>query len=178
VIDEDCVIGFLDELSPQSTANTVRLWSFNKSAIIKNTTKFRANSFGFYALNGKLIIEFKERSTKENVCDFLSSIKKSNEGKRFLIILDNFRSHKAKDTVNFSLKNNIDLVYLPPYSPDLNPIEFIWKSVKRMISCNFVHDIDCLKNMIAFEFMKCSLKLSFAKRWIEKFMSDKLEMFS
>ncbi|MBP1910274.1 hypothetical protein J2746_002756, partial [Methanolobus bombayensis] len=28
------------------------------------------------------------------------------------------------------------------------------------------------------EFMKCSLKLSFAKRWIEKFMSDKLEMFS
>jgi putative transposase len=26
----------------------------------------------------------------------------------------------------------VHIVYLPPYSPDLNPIEFIWKSVKRV----------------------------------------------
>jgi hypothetical protein len=130
VINEDYVIGFLDESSPQTTANTVQLWSFNKPTIIKNTTKLRANSFGFYALNGNSVIEFKERSTKENVCDFLLSIRKSNPWRRIVIILDNFRSHRAKDTVNLSLENNIDLVYLPPYSPDLNPIEFIWKSVK------------------------------------------------
>jgi transposase len=29
---------------------------------------------------------------------------------------------------------NMNLVYLPPYSPDLNPIEYIWKSVKRVLS--------------------------------------------
>jgi len=31
-------------------------------------------------------------------------------------------------------KMNIVLVYLPPYSPDLNPIEFVWKGVKRIVS--------------------------------------------
>ena len=34
------------------------------------------------------------------------------------------------------------LVYLPPYSPDLNPIEFIWKSIKRTISIAFVENVN------------------------------------
>lgn len=143
----------MDESSPQTTANTVRLWSFSKPVMIKNMTKIRANSFGFYALNGNSVIDFKEHSTKEDVCDFLSTIKNSNMSKRIIVILDNFRSHRAKDTSNFALKHNIDLVYLPPYSPDLNPIEFIWKSIKRVISCNFIMDINHMKNMIAEAFI-------------------------
>jgi hypothetical protein len=51
-MNNDTVIGFLDESSPQTTANTVRLWSFTKPVMFKNTTKLRANSFGLYALNG------------------------------------------------------------------------------------------------------------------------------
>ena len=50
---ENCIIGFLDETSPQLNANTQRLWSFNnKPSVKKNTTKMRANTFGFYAING------------------------------------------------------------------------------------------------------------------------------
>ncbi|WP_094227783.1 transposase [Methanolobus psychrotolerans] len=112
------------------------------------------------------------------MCSFLSTIKNSNMGKRIVIILDNFRSHRAKDTVDFSLENNIELVYLPPYSPDLNPIEFIWKSVKRIISCNFVKDLDCMKKLIAETFISCSSNLSFARKWIEKFLDNKLEKLS
>lgn len=154
------------------------MWSFDKPVIIKNTSKLRANFFGFYALNGNSVIDFKERSTKEHVCDFLSTIKNSNNGKRIVIVLDNFRSHKAKDTLKFAMENNIELVYLPPYSPDLNPIEFIWKNVKRVISCNFVHDVEHMKDMIAAEFMKCSSEISFAKKWIQKFLGDKLQKLS
>ena len=174
MIDNDCIIGFFDESSPQTTSNTVRLWSFNKPVMIKNTTKLRANSFGFYALNGKSVIDFKERSTKEDVCSFLSTIKNCNPGKRIVIILDNFRSHRAKDTLKFAAENNLELVYLPPYSPDLNPIEFIWKSVKRVVSCNFIHDIGHMKSIIAETFIKCSEKLSYAKNWIEKFLHNML----
>ncbi len=171
-MNNDTVIGFLDESSPQTTANTVRLWSFSKPVIFKNTTKLRANSFGFYALNGNSVIDFKERSTKEDVCEFLSTIKNSNLGKKIIIVLDNFRSHRAKDTLNFASANDIELVYLPAYSPDLNPIEFIWKSIKRVISCNFVKDINHMKNMIAEAFMVYSSKLSFAKSWMEKFLKN------
>ncbi|MEM3812165.1 MAG: hypothetical protein QXX98_04245 [Thermoplasmata archaeon] len=51
------IIGFLDESSLETTSNSQRLWSFNKPVIIKNTSKYRANSFSFYSYNGKSVIE-------------------------------------------------------------------------------------------------------------------------
>ena len=57
-IDQNTVIGFLDETSPQTTANTQRLWSYGKPTICKNTAKIRANTFGFYALNGNSTIDY------------------------------------------------------------------------------------------------------------------------
>ena len=55
---EESIIGFLDESAPQTTANTVRLWSFSKPEIIKDTSKYRANTFGFYAINGNSLVNF------------------------------------------------------------------------------------------------------------------------
>jgi hypothetical protein len=69
-IDDNTIVGFLDESSPQTTANTQRLLSFLKPKICKNTTKYKANAFGFYALNGASVIDFKEHSKKEDICDF------------------------------------------------------------------------------------------------------------
>ena len=63
------IIGFLDETSPQTIANTQRFWSFGHPTLIKNTTKFRANTFGFYPLNGCPVLEFHEHSKQEDVCD-------------------------------------------------------------------------------------------------------------
>lgn len=75
---------------------------------------------------------------------------------KIVIILDNSRLHREKDTVNYALANDIELVYLPPYSPDLNPIKFIWKSVKRVISCNFVEDLPPMKNLMTEAFISYS----------------------
>ena len=65
-IDPDTVIGFLDETAPQTTANTQRLWAFGKPTICKNTSKLRANTFGFYALNRNLLIS--NQIQKKNLC--------------------------------------------------------------------------------------------------------------
>ena len=62
------------------------------------------------------------------------------------------------------------LAYLPPYSPDLNPIEFIWKSIKRVISIVFVENVEALRKIIERAFYKLAESLSFAKSWIEKFI--------
>ena len=42
-----------------------------------------------------------------------------------MVILDNFRSHHSKLATETAKKLKIDLVFLPPYSPDLNPIKYI-----------------------------------------------------
>ena len=166
------VIGFLDETSLQTIANTQRFWSFGHPTLVKNTTKFRANTFGFYSINGCSVLEFHEHSKKEDVCEFLQSIRRKNPGADLVIILDNFRSHHANKTKEFAEQNGITLVFLPPYSPDLNPIEFIWKSIRRIISRTFIRDLDHLKEIILDAFKKYGSSLSFAKAWIIRFLGN------
>jgi hypothetical protein len=48
------------------------------------------------------------------------------EGKRLILVLDNARWHKAKG-LNW---HHIEPMYLPPYSPDFNPIERFWLRLK------------------------------------------------
>ena len=119
------------------------------------------------------MLEFHEHSKKEDVCAFLQSIRKMNPDVDLVIILDNFRSHHAIKIREYAEENRIDLVFLPLYSPDLNPIEYIWKSIKRIISRTFIRDLDHLKQIILDAFKKCGRSLSFAKAWIAKFLGSK-----
>jgi len=64
------IVGFLDECSPQTGANTVRRWAFEKPMVVKDTTKYKANTFGFYALGGVSVVDFLENSKKENFAVF------------------------------------------------------------------------------------------------------------
>ena len=79
------IIGFFDESAPQTTANTARLWSFRKPVIRKNTTKFMANTFGFYVFNGKGTVNTYTNSKQESVMDFLREIRYNNPFNHILI---------------------------------------------------------------------------------------------
>jgi transposase len=163
------VIGFLDECSPQSCANTERVWNFGKAISIKDTTPYRANTFGFYAPNGISTAEFLENSKKENVCSFLENIRKSNPRAKILLILDNFRSHKANATREKAEELGISLMFLPPYSPDLNPIEQLWRCLKRELSTAIFRSRDEFLTVIMASFKRLSTRTSFAINWFQKF---------
>ena len=132
------IIGFFDEPALQSTANTARLWPFRKPVIRKNTTKFRANTFGFYAFNGKGTVNTYTNSKQESVMDFLRKIRYNNPFNYILMILDNFSAHRTENVAITAEILNIELVFLPPYSTQLNPIELIWKSIKKVVSRTFM----------------------------------------
>jgi transposase len=132
----------------------------------------KANTFGFYPLNGRSIVDFKDHSKKKDMCEFLHSIRENNPDGEITLILDNFSSHHAAITKETASDLSIRLVFLPPYSPDLNPIEFIWKSIKRVISREFSRNTNHLKDLIKRSFEALFSKLSFARRWIEKFLGS------
>jgi len=165
----------MDETSPQTTANTQRLWSFTKPSIIKNTTQMRANTFGFYPINGNSVVDFKDHSKKEDVCEFLELIRSKNPIKCIVVILDNFRSHWANKTREKAKELGIILAFLPPYSPDLNPIEFIWKSIKREVSAIFIESVEYLKTIIREAFIRLSSSLSYAEKWMNYFLDEKIK---
>ena len=71
----------------------------------------------------------------------------------------------------FAEDHNITLVFLPPYSPDLNPIEQIWRAIKREISKIFVQDLSHLMAIIEEEFFDRVLRKSYIFGWAKKFLS-------
>jgi transposase len=166
----DVIVGFLDETSPQTRDNKQRVWSFSKPRKSKNTTQYRANTFGFYPLNGREVVDFKERSKAKHVCEFLKLIRLRNPTKHIIVILDNARSHVARETRAVARSLNMTLVFLPPYSPDLNPIEYIWKSVKKRVSQILnVRSEWSFKEAIRTTFHRLAKQLSFCQYWIRIF---------
>jgi putative transposase len=137
--------------------------------MFKNTDHIKANAFAFYSINGNNLIDFKESSKTESICEFLEKIVENNKKKIIILVLDNSKAHKADKTKTKAKELGIKLVFLPPYSPDLNPVEFIWKTVKREVSARFIRSKEHLRNIIKNEFMRIEGSLSFAKKWIEKF---------
>ena len=53
--------------------------------------------------------------------------------KGITIVIDNASFHKSLKAKNLIKNAGCDLIYLPPYSPDLNPIEHYWHKIKTMI---------------------------------------------
>ena len=67
---------------------------------------------------------------------FLPSVKKLKRhypNRAINLVVDNVRYHKSELTELILKKNNITLIFQPPYSPDLNPIEPSWTHTKNDI---------------------------------------------
>jgi len=57
---------------------------------------------------------------------------------KLVIVLDNVRAHHSKELEPFLNDNadRLELVFLPPYSPDLNPVEWFWKLLRKSVTHN------------------------------------------
>lgn len=169
-------LGFLDEASPQLTANTVRVWHFGHGDIHKNTAKLKANAIGFYAVVGHSVNGFLEDSSQASIADFFQQVRAANlDYAVVVLVLDNFSSHHSQQVEAAAEDNDILLVYLPPYSPDLNPVEYIWKSIKRAISINCINTVADLRRIITTTWEASAHRHSFAKYWINQFVPHIVE---
>ena len=148
------------------------MWSFRKPVIIKNTTEFRANTFGFYAFNGYGVVNMYPNSKQASVMDFFHEIRYMNPFNHIIIILDNFSSHRTENVAITAEIMDIELIFLPPYSPQLNPIEEIWKSIKRVISMTFVKDQDMMIETVKSNFIGLSKRKTFCQEWIKTFVGQ------
>ena len=104
-----------------------------------NTGRRRVNIIG--ALNAlkpevtSIITE--ENCNKELVCSFLKELKAENKmADKIYLVMDNARYNRAYDVQDLALELNIELLYLPPYSPNLNIIERLWKFFKKKVMRN------------------------------------------
>jgi transposase len=169
VISDQLIVGFLDQASSQTKTNP-RLWSFRKPVLVKNMNVSRVNIYGFYTTNGNSVVDFKEDGKTDNVCQFLETIREENPYKKILVILDNYRPHTTDKTLEKAAELGMILVNLPPYCPDLNPIEQLWRVLKRILSLLFNLTTDEVKRTIREIYRVLSVRTSFAEKWIDTYI--------
>lgn len=78
-----------------------------------------------------------EKMNTENMALFLAQVSKAHRDEFIIMVLDGASSHKSKE---LKLPKNVSLVPLPPYSPELNPAEQIWNTLRRDYFANRVFD--------------------------------------
>src|SRR6266536_825964 len=103
-----------------------------------NSGRNRLNVLGTYSPDDHTLISIEgtESCDAEFVCRLLRKLRKANPGKRLLVVLDNARYQRARSVRALAQRLRIRLLFLPPYSPNLNLIERFWKFLRKQVLRN------------------------------------------
>jgi len=83
-----------------------------------------------------LVTNISEKGNTITFFTFLLIVVKAFVGKKVYMVLDNVSFHKAirLQPILKRYEHRIELIFLPPYSPDLNPIERVWRLVSFAVT--------------------------------------------
>ena len=139
-------IFFLDEAGFRSDPNLGRTYGLKGKTPVVPTSGQRQSINALSAVNAKGAFWYKTYTGKFNAALFVQFLKDFMKGRRkgVFLIVDGHPSHKAKKVRDYiqSLKGRLELYFLPPYAPDLNPDEFVWSYMKT----NGLHKKPLMKN--------------------------------
>ena len=83
-----------------------------------------------------------------------------------VLVLDNARSHHGGRIAEIVEAAGCSLLYLPPYSPDFNPIELAWAWIKRLV--RQIGPRDVASRLAAIQSAVASLPSRFGESWFRK----------
>ena len=103
-----------------------------------NSGRERVNINGAIEINTLSVVS---RSCKkvngQSMSDLLRAVRRKHPKERNLyMVMDNAGYNKSYQVQNLAEKLGIKIMYLPPYSPNLNPIERLWKFMKKKVMAN------------------------------------------
>jgi transposase len=86
-------------------------------------------------------------------------------GKNDIVIMDNLSSHKGNEIRKAIESTGATLMFLPPYSPDYNPIEMMWSKIKTILRKTKARTSTALNEAISSAF--ASVSVSDILSWFE-----------
>lgn len=94
---------------------------------------------GYSPISGRQVsIRTEGTVNAETVCQFIDAIEAAfPEAERITVYVDNARYFHARLVKAYLIGKRVRLVYLPPYSPNLNVIERLWKFCKKKVLATF-----------------------------------------
>ena len=132
---EGATIYFADEAQVRSDYHSGTTWAPKGQTPVVSSTgaRFSVNLISAISAQGALRFMFAPgRMTAAMFIEFLKRLLKDNDRPIFVIV-DGHSVHRAVKVKRFvaSKKGRIQLFFLPPYSPELNPDELVWNHLKQ-----------------------------------------------
>jgi len=166
---ENAEIWFQDESGLRSDHHSGKTWGLKGTRPVVTSTgsRFRINLVSAVNSYGELrFMVTAKNGTTELFIEFLRRLLVGQK-KKIILIVDGHPMHRSKKTKAFieKHKEKIELVFLPPYSPKLNPDEWVWSHVKREIGKRSISTKDDLTKFAR----SCLMKLQRAKDKVASF---------
>lgn len=143
-LPQDETICFIDGVHP--THNVQPAYGWIKKGVRKeipaNTGRSRLNLSGSIdIMTHNVVIQEDKTLDAQSTIRFFKKIEKVYQNKRKIhIFCDNARYYRNKVVTDYLATSKICLHFLPPYSPNLNPIERLWKWMKERIIYNSYYE--------------------------------------
>jgi transposase len=121
----------------------------------------------------KVVIKEYPTINSENIVDFFKHLEACSAKKRIHVICDNGTEYNNSSVRHYAQISRICLHYLLPYSPNLNPIERLWKMLREWTCYN-----RCYPNFCSFRKAICSFlfeKIPKMKQILRKRINDHVE---
>jgi transposase len=112
--------------------------------------------------------------TATEVCELIKKVSVEYAGKPIFLVLDNARYQKCKAVQALVTELKVTLVYIPPYSPNLNLIERLWKHTKSRLRTKYYDDFTVFKETI--DFITGSTDKD-DKAIIDRLIGEKVQLF-
>lgn len=137
----DTVILCEDEMVLTNATTTQRIWlpkGEYPPVLDINTTKKRQSFYGFLNLKTgqqhAFVTDWQNMHITKGV---LAKVREMYPAQKLVIFWDNAGWHRGSEVQNWIAQDqNTETVYFPPYTPDLNPQEHVWKAGRSNVSHN------------------------------------------
>ena len=145
-------LAFLDEVGFSLKPTVTRTWApCGRPPVLETKTNWqKVSTIGAITTTGQFLQHTHQAAIKgTQVIAFLTHLLRHVKGK-VTVLLDNASIHKTKALSAFVAdETRLSVVYLPSYSPELNPIELVWAYVKQQMLANFCpRDLVALKSRL------------------------------
>jgi len=158
--------------SRRETIETINNKMYDDTMPYDNLAKNCKNYFGRLDFNNNT-----EKLDEEKMKNFLKNCEELNikdlcqKEKVLNLILDNYTPHHSAYIEQISEILNINLIFLPPYSPELNPIEDVWRVIKRYVSNKFIKSGKDIVDYYISKFHEEVTSSSLYENWLDEFLN-------
>ena len=135
-----------DEAAVQRSQNPAYGWrpTGGREQVRASFSRESVRIFGAMSQD-ELRIKIVESTNSKTFREFLEDIRRDRP--RLFMVLDSASYHKSKAVREYveSTGGDVELEFLPPYTPQLNPVETVWRDLKKRLAGRFFRSLDELK---------------------------------